>query len=55
MKLEFLIPFIICYLVLWTGFYIFQRINFKNKSPTLKVWNFKNRTVKYGTFLGKKI
>ena len=31
MKLEFLIPFIICYSVLWTGFYIFQRINFKNK------------------------
>lgn len=31
MSLEFLIPFIIGYLILWIGFYTFQRINFKNK------------------------
>lgn len=31
MRLEFLIPFIIGYLILWIGFYTFQRINFKNK------------------------
>jgi hypothetical protein len=31
MSLEFLIPFIIGYLILWIGFYTFQKINFKNK------------------------
>ena len=31
MSLEFLIPFIIGYFILWIGFYTFQRINFKNK------------------------
>lgn len=31
MSLEFLIPFLIVYVILWSGFYIFQKINFKNK------------------------
>lgn len=31
MKIEFLIPFVIGYFGLWVCFYIFQRINFKNK------------------------
>ena len=31
MVLEFLLPFIISYVMIWIGFYIFQRINFKNK------------------------
>ena len=31
MTLEFLLPFIISYVMIWIGFYIFQRINFKNK------------------------
>ena len=29
MALEFLLPFIISYVLIWIGFYIFQRFNFK--------------------------
>jgi hypothetical protein len=31
MGLEFVIPFALSYLIVWIGFYIFQRINYRNK------------------------
>lgn len=56
MGLEFLLPFVISYLILWIGFYVFQRTNFNSKLKynfslrntfTFETHNFKSETNKY--------